>query len=483
MLDQAAIQDKLSRAALDMSRKTPELLGLYVTLEKKMTSDTSITMRVGCRDGKPFLVYGDWFVNMLEPTLLGMVLHMNCLRIALHHCDKRVRQPEALYRLASDLVVREYSQSIADVDAGDNSAILSQVMPSIWAYSGVFDKFDFDPARDLTLEKVFDMLCQADVESENETDRESEKGPENGDGEGTGDPGSDTGEGGPDDADRPGGDSDPWDDDADGDEGGEGDNPFGESLDEGNGHGETAEPSPSYTAMQQMFSPETAAADLAEWGRDDEASAEIRNAIPMQSTGGYAGTPGRVQLAIRTANRVRVDAARVFRMFISSNFSPSFTASWSMPNLMLRRFGPIAPGHVRKRDRPHILFAIDVSMSMVVEGLIEQCISAVGGFIGKSKMDLCSWDGECSEIARDVKDIDTSRLYGGGCTDPQCVLKRVEREHLSYDGMVFLTDCEFDWPAPLHPERICIIRTRGSSGMIPAWCKWKMEMDDLLLAV
>ena len=176
MLDETEIQGKLSHAATLMSNRAPILLGFYIMLEKRMTSDKSVTMRVGCTDGQPYLEYSDWFVNAMEPSLLGAVVYANCLRIALHHCDTRVKMPEAMFRLASDLVVYEYARNVVDTTAGDNSAIVGQLFPSIWAYADKFDAAGFDPVKDLTLEKVFDLLMQAQEESKNETEEENPDG-------------------------------------------------------------------------------------------------------------------------------------------------------------------------------------------------------------------------------------------------------------------------------------------------------------------
>lgn len=59
----------------------------------------------------------------------------------------------------------------------------------------------------------------------------------------------------------------------------------------------------------------------------------------------------------------------------------------------------------------------------------------------------------------------------------------VIRKILVYDGIVFLTDCEFDWEMPRNVNRNCIVKARGGRGNIPAWCKFGMEMDDLLRGV
>lgn len=494
MLDPSEIQGKLSRAATLMSNRTPVLLGFYIMLDKRMTSDKSITMRVGCDSGQPFLEYGDWFVNMMEISMLGCILYANCLRIALHHCDTRVKEPEAMFRLASDLVVYEYARNVIDTTKEDNSAIVAQLFPSIWAYSDKFESVGFDPVKDLTLEKVFNLLMQAQEDSQSETDNENPEGEPDEDGDGNrdeSDEGDEEGEGANHEGENGGDDEEEGEEQEGGSGGndepdeGDGEESEGDGASDSAGAGSQDEgKSESYQAIQQMFSPESAQGDMKDWGNDADATDNIRDTVTQQmANGSQSGMAGKVPLAIREANRVHIDPARVFNMFMMSNFGPSTRQTWSMPNLVLRRYGTIAPGHVRKKDKPMILFAIDVSGSMLSMNLVEQCFAAVNNFIGDSKLDLCYWDGICSEILHNPKDVFETDVFGGGMTDPQCVIDKVESEHLKYDGIVFLTDCEFDWEMPRNVNRICIVKARGGRGNIPAWCKFGMEMDDLLRGV
>lgn len=495
LLDPEEIQSKLSHAATLMSNRAPILLGFYIMLDKRMTTEKSVTMRVGCADGRPYLEYGDWFVNTLEPSLLGAVLYANCLRIALHHCDTRVKQPEAMFRLASDLVVYEYARNVVDTTVKDNSAIVGKLFPSIWAYADMFGRAGFDPVKDLTLEKVFDLLMQSKEESEDESAEESPEGDRDNGGQGNSDDSeegdeeggspSHEGESGGDGEDeedgenQSGGGSNGESDDSDGEESeGEGSGE-GQADGSGEGYGETSE---AYQAMEQMFDPDNASQDMQDWGNDSDATDDIRDMASAQFASGQGGSGGDVQLAIKEANRVRVDAARVFSMFMASNFGASTRQTWSMPNLALRRYGTIAPGHVRKKDRPKVLFAVDVSGSMVSMNLVERCFAAVNSFIGDASLDLCYWDGVCSEFIHDPKDVFETDVFGGGMTNPQCVIDRVGREHLTYDGIVFLTDCEFDWPVPREPGIICVVKVGNGVGEVPAWCQWKMGLDDLLRA-
>ena len=493
MFDETEIQDKLSHAATLMSNRAPILLGFYIMLEKRMTSDKSVTMRVGCADGQPYLEYSDWFVNAMEPSLLGAVVYANCLRIALHHCDTRVKMPEAMFRLASDLVVYEYARNVVDTTVGDNSAIVGQLFPSIWAYADRFDAAGFDPVKDLTLEKVFDLLMQAQEESKNETEEENPDGEEDNGGQGDSDESEEgdeeggspnhEGESGGDGEDeedgenQSGGGSNGESDDSDSEESeGEG---SGEGQADGSGEG-NGEKSEAYQAIQQMFDPNSAPADMKDWGNDSDASDNIRDAASAQFASGQGGMSGKVPLAIQEANRVHVNAEAVFRMFMASNFGTSTRQTWSMPNLVLRRYGTIAPGHVRKKDKPKILFAVDVSGSMLSMNLVNRCFETVNNFIGDAALDLCYWDGICSEIIHDPKTAFETDVFGGGMTNPQCVLDRLEKEHLVYDGIVYLTDCEFDWTRPRDIGKICIVKMGNGAGEVPAWCLWHMGLDDLL---
>jgi hypothetical protein len=119
---------------------------------------------------------------------------------------------------------------------------------------------------------------------------------------------------------------------------------------------------------------------------------------------------------------------------------------------------------------------------MLSMNLVNKCFETVNNFIGDAALDLCYWDGICSEIIHDPKDVFETDVFGGGMTNPQCVIDRLEREHLVYDGIVYLTDCEFDWTRPRDIGKICIVKMGNGSGEVPAWCLWHMDVDDLLRA-
>jgi predicted metal-dependent peptidase len=501
---------KLGEAARLMSNRTPSLLGFYIMLEKRIVQDSSITMKVGYNDGTPYLEVSEWFIDRLEISMLGAVLYMNCLRIALHHCDVRVKQPEQIFKLASDIVVCEYARNIVDANNDENSEILAKVFPSIWTYSDQFADAGFDPETDLTLEKVFDLLYQnqdsGDSNDDNDDDddrpdKDEDEDGESGESGGKGDEqdnssgnSSEQSSDNEDKEDNESGDSDQESGGSDqesgdsNDESVDSDQESGDSGSQGIQQGEQSGqenssngPSSAFEAMQQMFDQDNARSDMSDWGENEEFSDQVREqAAAAMANGSLSGMSGKVPLLIKEANKVRVDAATVFRMFVNSNFSSSHRQTWSMPNLVLRRFGTIAPGHVRKKDRPMLLFAIDDSGSMLYMNMVVKCVEMVNAFIGKAKLDICYWDCSCSEILNDPRDAYSGTVFGGGGTDPQCVIDKITRERLDYDGIIFLTDCEFTWDRPMICNKICIIRTPQSSGRFPAWCKWKLEMEDVL---
>jgi hypothetical protein len=64
-------------------------------------------------------------------------------------------------------------------------------------------------------------------------------------------------------------------------------------------------------------------------------------------------------------------------------------------------------------------------------------------------------------------------------TNPECVLRKLGPEVKKYDGLIFLTDCIFEWPEPACPKKIMILRTNGDHAF-PEWCRFTGEMNDFI---
>jgi hypothetical protein len=69
-------------------------------------------------------------------------------------------------------------------------------------------------------------------------------------------------------------------------------------------------------------------------------------------------------------------------------------------------------------------------------------------------------------------------VKGRGGTNPQCIIDKLKKEKLRFDGIVVISDCVFDWYEPPKREKVCIVSTSHMQG--PKWCKWFFKLEDLL---
>ena len=530
-------------AAMLMGKKAPGMLQVFIAAERSATDLPDVTVRVGVRMGSFRMEYNPKFVLSLEPSLLGAVIYMQCLKMALHHCDTRRREPLDMLKLASDLVTAEYARSVVDMSAGQNLEIVNRLFPTIWDHWDVLDRHGFDPANDLTLEKLFNIFVeeqervreerkkssaskprdpeatpgdpqetpeQSDGES-GETDEggtQSDTGDkQTGDGEGDGDDGEGggagegdgeedegdgegdgegQGEGDSDGEGEPGEDGEPGDDDTDGEGEGEGEGESGdggEAGDTGDTGDSPAEPGAgtgdSFSAMQQYFSSEGAEADTAMWEKDEGAEDSMRATVQKAiQDGQFDRLRGRLPLALREANRERVDTARMFRKFIASVTEDEYEQTWNRRNRKYLRFGHIVPGVIYK-DTPRIIVCVDVSGSMYKGDAIQRCLHAMEGMVDGLSIDVCYWDAVCSPVFSTPKSMSDVKIYGGGWTNPECVLQKLGPERYRYDGMVFITDCEFVWREPQKPRQIMILQV-GDDAAPPDWCMNVDKLDNYL---
>lgn len=500
-------QEKMSHAVSLMATKSPGLISFYMGMEHRENTSPEVMMRVGIDAGKPYIEYGTEFVETLEPSLLGALVYMNCLKVALHHCDSRREKPDDLYKLASDIVVAEYGRNIVDTSVDDNMEILNKLFPSIWSYWDVFSKYDFDPVKDLTLEKVFYILkdnkanrnngnsdssdnadatdgkAEEDITDSSSTAMSNDDSDENGnenDQMGTKSEQSDTEN----------------DESTDNESSGMGDDSveindnnedwYNEINDSENNNNEDSADdtdseshSPSYDAIANYFDGKNAEQELADWKPDSMAEDDIRSAADKAIQNGlFDNMRGHLPVLIRDANKMTIDTRSLFSNFLNSVKSRLFKPTWNMPNIILRRYGTIAPG--RKRDREcNILLCVDVSGSMYHDNIIGKCIELMESIINGVNIDVCYWDAVCSPIFKKPKSMMDIIMYGGGYTNPQCVLNRLRQTGEHYDGMIFITDCEFRWNEPNEVRKIMIIQTPGA-GRVPPWCLYHTDMQAVM---
>lgn len=508
-----------------MSMTAHGMLPVYMSLRKRPTDDPSVTVRVNVGSGGLELEYNVDFVTGLETTMLGAVVYMQCLKVALHHCDHRRKEPISMLKLASDIVVAEYARKVVDTSRADNYEILNRLFPSIWEHWDVLGKHGFMPENDLVLEKLFAIFSEEQESiakqkgmkpreereqssSEGEPGEEGEEsGEESGEGEpqdsksggdegeGEGEDSGDSGESSPGDSgeQREGDGDNPGEGEGEGDKSDEGDGEPGEGEGEGETDGDgdaegdtgDAPAAPgagtgNYEAMEKYFSLESAGTETENWRQDDAATDRITATVmDAIEKGMFDRMRGKLPLALRDANRLKVDTTAMFRKFIASVMDDDTTPSWSRRNRKYMKYGVIAPGYLYD-ETPRILMCVDVSGSMYLDNIIGECMKVMDAVFNGISVDMVYWDAVCSPVFGTPRSMKEVEVYGGGYTNPDCVLQKLGPDRFKYDGLVFLTDCEFVWNEPPRPRQIMILRTGDRGHDFPDWCIYRDELKNFI---
>ena len=263
--------------------------------------------------------------------------------------------------------------------------------------------------------------------------------------------------------------------DGDGDDGSAGDSGSpSEDVDGGPGRGEV--PKDDFSSMSRYFSLTNAGSDLERWGQDDVARDSVTSTVnEALDKGMFDRVRGPLPIMLRNANRVKVDKEAMFRKFMTSLQDDERDETWSRRNRKFIRYGMIAPGYVY-RETQRILFCVDVSGSMYQGDSIANCLTVMENVVNGLSIDLVYWDAVCSPVFNAPKSIRDMAIYGGGRTDPECVLRKLGPERYKYDGLIFLTDCIFQWRRPPRHKQIMILRTHGEHEF-PEWCVYKDELE------
>ena len=491
----SAAEQALKDAVLAMSRASHGMLPVYMGLRQRATEDPSVTVRLNVGNGGIELEYNVDFVTRLETSMLGAVLYMQCLKVALHHCDHRRKEPLSMLKLASDIVVAEYARKVVDTSKGDNYEILNRLFPSIWEHWDVLGKHGFMPETDLVLEKLFAIFSEEQEEIEKQKGKKPQPEERDASGEGEqGESGEETGEDERQDSGDNGdegegeGDSDePVDNDDDSGEGEPGENDSGEVEGDGDADGDTgggeetdSEGSGDYEAMEKYFDIESAATETENWGQDDAVTDRITATVmDALDKGMFDRMRGKLPIALRDANRLKVDTTAMFRRFIASVMDDETTPSWSRRNRKYLKYGVIAPGYLYD-ETPRILMCVDVSGSMYVDNLIYECLKVMDAVFNGISVDMVYWDAVCSPVFSNPKSMKEVEVYGGGYTNPDCVLQKLGPERFKYDGLVFVTDCEFIWNEPPRARQIMILRTGDRKHDFPQWCVYRDDLKNFI---
>ena len=212
------------------------------------------------------------------------------------------------------------------------------------------------------------------------------------------------------------------------------------------------------------------------WGENDSLDdkiQEITEHIAADSSR-WGNVSGMLKQMILEANAPRFDPTTVVKHFKQEIQSEQMESTRSRRN----RRTPYLPGW-RHKMKSSILFAIDCSGSMSDDD-VALGEAFVNKFIKHAQVSYCFWDGVCGDITDLKRKEKNFELVGRGCTNPQCVLDKLEDEGLDYGGIIFFTDNGFSWDRPKSKwaRKVFIISTHNADAC-PPWVRYHLSMDDI----
>ena len=212
------------------------------------------------------------------------------------------------------------------------------------------------------------------------------------------------------------------------------------------------------------------------WGENDSLDdkiQEITEHIAADSSR-WGNVSGMLKQMILEANAPRFDPTTVVKHFKQEIQSEQMESTRSRRN----RRTPYLPGW-RHKMKSSILFAIDCSGSMSDDD-VALGEAFVNKFIKHAQVSYCFWDGICGDITDLKRKEKEFELVGRGCTNPQCVLDKLEEEGLDYGGIIFFTDNGFSWDRPKSKwaRKVFIISTHNADAC-PPWVRYHLSMDDI----
>lgn len=247
---------------------------------------------------------------------------------------------------------------------------------------------------------------------------------------------------------------------------------------QGSGSGSPSMPMDDFSRMSRFFSLTNASSskDLEKWDQDEVAH-DATSAKVMESLdkGLFEKARSNLPVMLRNASRVKVDTAAMFKHFMRNVQDDEPVSTWSRRNRKYLKYGMIAPGYIYD-EIPKVLFCIDVSGSMYQGNALANCLTVMENALDGVSIDIVYWDAVCSPVFSTLKTLTEMAIYGGGHTNPDCVLQKLGPERFKYDGLVFVTDCLFEWPEPPKSKQIMILRTHGKEPF-PDWCRYTDELE------
>lgn len=436
-------EEKFERMQQIMFVVYPSLSPFYCMCNKKVVGN-DVTLRLNTREGSaPCIEYSEEFVSTMSVECLTVLVSVELFRLLLHHCTTRSQGDYGLTMMASNFICCD-------------PKIMNFLLPS-----ELRDKFpkvsqlqeldpQFDAVEDLYIEKVYALLSRQAEQQQRQPEGQAGSSDDDGDSEDQGGSSNDDG-------------------DSEGQDGSEG--PSGTSSGK-----DKSDEEKERDAIGKHFSPKQSRKNTEAWGENEIIDAQVSDEVNKKQISSWSDVGVGMQKRILKANELKFDPRSVLRRFATTVFSDAITMTRMRPNRRLPQHTGIIPGK-RHAMKARVLFAIDCSGSMP-ESEIERACSVVNSSLKHAEVNYCFWDCGCSDFTEKRSTMSDFSGLGGGGTNPQCVIDKIEETKERFDGIVFITDCYFNWEEPKGKYKIFILHTKDA-GEPPEWCKWHLGMDDI----
>ena len=208
-------------------------------------------------------------------------------------------------------------------------------------------------------------------------------------------------------------------------------------------------------------------ANTEKWGENDIACANIAQRVNTTDASQWGSMPGNLREQIMAANRRVVDPRTPLKHFIATAYSNNVLDTRMKYNRRVPEWSGILPGKRHDQTFKLGIFA-DASGSMGRDD-IKLCVDTTNDFIKfEAEVHFAWWDCNCEMPSEQLKPMASSSCFGGGGTNPQCIIDLIHKHKLHYDGIIVLTDCGFCWDRPKEYKNIFIIRT-PTAVEAPSW--------------
>lgn len=425
------IDEKFSNALAIIQSVTPQYAYFYDLFSRKATKDKDVTIRTNMLDDyHAMLEYNEEYVSDISAQTLAALVCIELNRLLLRHSTKRRMPDPKLHYKASNIVTADPSIcDILEYDAdtvklknelpNDKNPKIRAELPSTYNHD-----------TDCSLEVLYEMLKP--------NNKNQQHGPSSSNGKGQG-----GGQGG------------------------------------GQGNGKQPPMSPQtkkeLDRINQHFDPNHADKQTEKWGENSLADSEITKRVNDADPTVWGNMPGDLREKIKAANVKVIDPRKALGKFIATAYSNKFTGTRMKPNRRCPEDVGKIPGKRHEQEFKLGIFA-DASGSMSDYDL-KLCMQCINQFVRTgAQVEYGWWDCTCETPKKILRPHTEADCYGGGGTDPQCILEMMHKNKLKYDGIIVLTDCGFHWEKPKEHRNIFIIRTPEAIEA-PEWLPASRQMS------